>query len=146
MSSRDATKALATVQLIIGVIFAAEVLFGCVVAFLLLSGNYTPGFEPEFARLFAYITGAIGLLAIPVATVIRKVLWASAEGRSDRSMLQAFVGGCLAFFAILEGGCFLALLGWLLTGQLLPTLPVAVVLMGITGFALFSMRRVAPAI
>lgn len=99
--------------------------------------------DPEVTHMLAIIGTAVGVASIPTAYTIRKVLWQRGAGEETTKLLQAFFIGNIAFQAVLESASLLNLTFWLISGTMLPHVPVFAVLFTIGVTAL--LRNRAPA-
>ena len=71
------------------------------------------------------ITGlAVGVIALPTAFVMRKLMWQRGAGGDDAKLRDAFGFGNIAFQVVLEGAGLLNLTLALATGELIPYAPV----------------------
>jgi hypothetical protein len=96
--------------------------------------------DPEMMHMLAIVGIAVGAASIPTAYTIRKALWQRGAGEDTTKILQAFFIGNIAFQAVLEGASFLNLTFWLVSGTMLPHVPVFAVLFTIGVTALLRTR------
>ncbi len=112
-------------QILCAALIAGQVLFAAIIPVVHSSGAWQPMLEAENLGLFRMLGIGVGLVSIPVAVVLRRLIWARGRSLSDQDMLQAYLSGNLLFFALLEGAGLLNLTFWLITAAPVPYVVVA---------------------
>lgn len=123
-------------QLICIALLAGQFLFGVVIFIVHSGGGFAEtGAAPEVVELFAPIGIGAGLLAIPAAYALRKLIWGRGSAGDATAVIQSFIAGNLVFHAVIEGASLLNLTFWLITVQAVPYLVIAALLfaIGLTG-------------
>lgn len=102
-----------------------------VVAAVLLQGNDGKGLAEQPLPMLDPIVIAVGTAAVIAAVVLRRVLGPRATETDPERRLAARFRATLLSIAALEGGCLLGIVTWLLQGDPVPGLVVAMVLLAI---------------
>ena len=125
-----------SVRLIQVAILAGSALFALVIAFLggerMLQSD--PGADDPIP-LLALVACCVGGVTLPIGLVLRSILAARVAQQSGPGRDQAVVQATLVPLAIVEGGILLNLVIWLMSGNPLPTAPVAGVLFLVAAIA-----------
>lgn len=124
----DPAAALRSNQILCAALITGQVLFAAIIPVVHSSGAWRPMLEAQAQDLFWILGIAAGLVSVPVAVVLRRVIWARGRSLSDQAMLQAYLSGNLVFFALLEGAGLLNLVFWLISAVPVPYVVVAGVL------------------
>ena len=127
-SLRDPAAALRGNQIICIALVLGQVMFGLVIAFLHSWGEWNAAPDPELAGIFRIVGVAVGVMSVPAAVFLRRTIWRKGVNLSDAAVLQSYLAGNLAFFAILEGAGLLNLTLWLITAESIPYVAVTAVL------------------
>ncbi|MHC4512091.1 MAG: hypothetical protein ACYTGW_00195 [Planctomycetota bacterium] len=131
-SSDDPAAVLRGNQILCAALIAGQVLFAAIIPVVHSLGEWrVTTLDAEVQSLFLIVGVVAGVVSVPVAVVLRRMIWAKGRSLSDREMLQAYLSGNLAFFAVLEGAGLLNLVFWLITATLVPYLVVTAVLIAI---------------
>ncbi len=85
--------------------------------------------DPELQTMLAIVGVGVGVVSLPAAFALRKIMWRNGAGGSDEKLLQAFSVGNLTFQAVLETAGLLNLTLWLATGNVVPYAPVFAVVL-----------------
>ncbi len=114
---------LGRLKILCGAILAGVVIFAAVVWFLLRSGTFTP---PEtIPPYLAMLLNLAGLLLIVSAHFLPRFFSRPHRDAPEEAYLGRHGQVTIISFALREGGAFMALVGALLTGQMLGGVAVA---------------------
>lgn len=102
-----------------------------VVAAVLLQGNDGKGFAEEPLPMLDTVVVAVGAAAALVAFALRRVLGPRADETDPQLRLAARFRATITSIAALEGGSLFGIVTWLLQGDPVPGLVVAMVLLSI---------------
>lgn len=102
-----------------------------IVAAVMLQCNDGKGLAGEPIPLLETIAGSMGAILTVTAILLRFVLRGKAEKLTGDGRAAARFASVLVPLAILEGGCLFATTVWMLTGNAVPSLAVALVMLAI---------------
>jgi hypothetical protein len=114
---------LGRLKILCGAILAGVLIFAAVVWYLLRSGAFTP--SEALPSYLATSLNLVGLLLIVSAHFLPRFFRRPAEGAPEEAHLARHGQVTLVTFALREAGAFAALVGALLTGEMLGGVAVA---------------------
>jgi hypothetical protein len=93
--------------------------------------NGGQGLSPELPVELDWIVPAVAASLTLAALLVRGALQRGVEGKTGPARAQARFRATLVPVAMLEGGCLLALTVWMMSGQTVPHLVTAMVILAI---------------
>ncbi len=121
-------------------LLAFQLVFAIAIVVLYQVYDWTPTISGTAAKPLLWIGIGFGILSVPMAAVVRKVIWTRAGG-DQQATLMAFVQGAVMFVALLESGATINLVFWLITGDVLPYAAIAGALFVIAAVSGIPRRR-----
>ncbi len=96
----------------------APLVFAVIVGILRSDETFRPG--ADLPSWFPIALTGVSVALIAVAFVIRSAIFGRIAGADAEKQLELYFGGTLAYFAPLEGAMLIGVIGWLLTGTMVP--------------------------